>query len=46
LVVLFGDGLGGGEARKRFAQQSNDLLLFGKRVSGNSTRIICQQRRL
>jgi len=33
LEVLFGVGFGGGEALKRFVQQADDPLLFGKQVS-------------
>jgi len=35
LEVLFGVGLGGGDARKRFVQQPDDPLLFGERRDGN-----------
>ena len=35
LEVLFGVGLGGGEARKRFVQQADDPLLVGQRGDGN-----------
>ena len=37
LEVLFGVGFGGGEALKRFVQQSDDPLLFGQRGTLIST---------
>ena len=35
LEVLFGVGFGGGDTLKRFVEDADDALLFGKRGNGN-----------
>ena len=38
LEVLFGVGFGGGDALKRFVENADDPLLFGKRWNGTGMR--------